>query len=119
MTGCPECAQPMEQTDNRYTCPGCGHKGEQVEIRLPGTMRTLDLFAGIGGISLAAEWAGMEVAAFCEIEPFPQQVLRKHWPHVPIFEDVRDLTLEKLIEKGVMPYDDPAGTIDLISAGYP
>nr|WP_322098770.1 DNA cytosine methyltransferase [Paenibacillus farraposensis] len=82
-------------------------------------MRTLDLFAGIGGITLAAEWAGMTPAAFCEIEPFPQKVLKKHWPDVPIFEDVRTLTKEKLIEKGVMSDDDPARTIDLISAGYP
>lgn len=109
----------MESDGDRYTCPACGHKGEQGAIAMPGTMRTLDLFAGIGGLSLAAEWAGMEVAAFCEIEPFPQRVLRKHWPHVPIFEDVRDLTLEKLIEKGVMSHEYPARTIDLVSAGYP
>nr|WP_316503309.1 MULTISPECIES: hypothetical protein [Paenibacillus] len=61
----------------------------------------------------------METVAFCEREPFPQKVLRHHWPNVPIFEDVRTLTKEMLIQKGVMTHDDPAGTIDLISAGYP
>jgi DNA (cytosine-5)-methyltransferase 1 len=84
-------------------------------------MRLLDLFSGIGGISLAADWAGMETAAFCEIEPFPQKVLKKHWPHVPIFEDVKKLTLQALIEKGVTQ-DVSSGTarsIDIISAGYP
>lgn len=82
-------------------------------------MRCLDLFAGIGGITLAAEWAGMTPVGFCEIEPFPQKVLHKHWPHVPIVDDVRTITKELLIEKGVIPNEDPAGTIDLISAGFP
>lgn len=52
-------------------------------------MRALDLFSGIGGIALAAHWAGIETAAFCEIEPYCQQVLSRHWPGVPIYEDVR------------------------------
>lgn len=79
-------------------------------------MRMLDLFSGIGGISLAAEWVEIETVAFCEIEPFCQKVLAKHWPDVPIFDDVRKLDRQTLIEKGVIDKD---GTIDLISAGYP
>ncbi|MEC3582011.1 DNA cytosine methyltransferase, partial [Bacillus thuringiensis] len=55
-------------------------------------MKMLDLFSGIGGISLAADWAGIETTAFCEIEPFNQKVLNKHWPKVPIFSDIRTLT---------------------------
>ena len=75
-------------------------------------MRMLDLFSGIGGISLAAEWAGIETAAFCEIEPFCQKVLRKHWPHVPIYDDVRALTKARLDADGI-------GTIDIVVGGYP
>jgi len=84
-------------------------------------MRMLDLFSGIGGISLAAEWAGIETVAFCEIEPYCQKVLRKHWPHVPIFDDIRKLTKAELVSKGVID-DVPNGkgtTIDIISGGYP
>lgn len=79
-------------------------------------MRMLDLFSGIGGISLAAEWAGIETVAFCEIEPYCQNVLRKHWPNTPIFDDVRKISKDSLIEKGVI---DDARTIDLICGGYP
>ena len=75
-------------------------------------LRMLDLFSGIGGISLAAEWAGIETVAFCEIEPFCQKVLRKHWPHVPIYDDVRALTKARLDADGI-------GTIDIIAGGYP
>ncbi|WP_199614685.1 DNA cytosine methyltransferase [Paenibacillus alkalitolerans] len=75
-------------------------------------MKALSLFSGIGGIDLAGEWAGIETVAFCEREPFCQKVLNKHWPHVPIYDDVCTLTKERLIEDGI-------GTIDLIHGGYP
>lgn len=80
-----------------------------------GEVRALDLFSGIGGISLAGHWAGIETAAFCEIEPYCQQVLSRHWPTVPIYSDVHGITHERLEEDGVM--DD--GAIDLIFGGYP
>lgn len=79
-------------------------------------MRKLSLFSGIGGIDLAAHWAGMETVAFCEREPFPQKVLQKHWPNVPIYDDVCTLTAERLKEDGII---GPGRTIDIISGGYP
>lgn len=86
-------------------------------------MKLLDLFSGIGGISLAAHWAGMETAAFCEIEPFCQKVLAKNFPGIPIFDDVKKLTKEMLIEKGVMPNVSNGNRtnddIRILSAGYP
>jgi DNA (cytosine-5)-methyltransferase 1 len=71
-------------------------------------LKMLDLFSGIGGFSLAAHWTGqIETVAFCEIEPFCQKVLQKHWPDVPIFEDVRTL-------KG-----KDVGPVDIVCGGYP
>jgi len=55
-------------------------------------MRLLDLFSGIGGFSLAAQWVwgdDLEITAFVEIDKFCQKVLRKHWPEVPIIEDIK------------------------------
>jgi DNA (cytosine-5)-methyltransferase 1 len=75
-------------------------------------MRVLDLFSGIGGFSLGLERAGMETVAFCEIEPFCRRVLAKHWPGVPIYEDVRELTADRLVSDGV-------GPIDVICGGFP
>lgn len=77
-------------------------------------MQSIELFAGIGGISLAAECAGIETKAFCEIDPFAQKVLNKHWPNVPIFEDVKKLNKQTLHERGV-----DVGAIDIISGGFP
>lgn len=75
-------------------------------------MRVLDLFAGIGGFTLGLERAGMETIAFCEIEEFPQKVLKKHWPKVPIYDDVRTLTAARLVSDGV-------GLPDIITGGFP
>ncbi|OBZ13304.1 DNA cytosine methyltransferase [Bacillus sp. FJAT-26390] len=75
-------------------------------------MKALSLFTGIAGLDIAAHWAGIETVAFCEREPYPQKVLRKHWPDIPIYDDVCELTKERLEADGI-------GTIDLIHGGYP
>ena len=60
-------------------------------------LRTLDLFSGIGGFTLGLDSTGyFETVAFCEIEAFPCKVLNKHWPEVPIYNDVKELSYEKL-----------------------
>jgi DNA (cytosine-5)-methyltransferase 1 len=75
---------------------------------MPEKLRVLDLFSGIGGFSLGLErTGGFETVAFCEIDPYCRAVLRKHWPDVPIFEDVRSLTGEQI------------GAVDVICGGFP
>lgn len=74
-------------------------------------MRFLDLFSGIGGFALGLTRAGMQPAMFCEIEPFCQRVLAKHWPGVPIHDDVRSLNRLVVAEK--------AGPVDLVCGGFP
>lgn len=75
-------------------------------------MRKVSLFSGVGGLDLAAHWAGMETVLFCEREPFAQNVLQKHWPDVPIIDDVHNVTREEIERLGI-------GTIDALSAGFP
>ena len=74
-------------------------------------LRVLDLFSGIGGFSLGLERAGMKTVAFCEIEEFPRRVLKKHWPGVPIYDDVRTLTAARLAADGI--------GVDVICGGFP
>ncbi len=71
-------------------------------------LRVLDLFSGIGGFSLGLErTGGFKTVAFCEIEDYPRRVLHKHWPDVPVFEDVRTLRASDV------------GPVDLICGGFP
>ena len=59
--------------------------------RLQMTLKLIDTFSGIGGFSLAAEQivGGFETVAFVECEPYAQKILKKHWPNVPIYDDIR------------------------------
>lgn len=72
----------------------------------------LSLFAGIGGIDLAAEWAGFETVGQVEYAEYQNKVLKKHWPDVPRWKDVKDVTKESIIERcGRLP--------DLVTGGFP
>ena len=74
--------------------------------------KVLDLFAGIGGFTLGLErTGGFETVAFCEIEEYPQKVLKKNWPGIPIYPDVTKLTAEILEADGIRP--------DVITGGFP
>ena len=70
-------------------------------------LRMIDTFSGIGGFSLAARWlGGIETVQFVEREPFCQRILAKHWPNVPIHDDI--CTFTPLL-----------GSADLICGGFP
>ena len=72
------------------------------------TLRLLDTFSGIGGFSYAAERivGGYETVAFVEREPFCQKILSKHWPNVPIHNDITTFTPER-------------GSADVVCGGFP
>jgi len=63
-------------------------------------MQIIDTFSGIGGFSLAGRWMGWETVQFCEIDLWCQKVLSKHWPGVPIHDDIKTLTREKILQNG-------------------
>lgn len=64
----------------------------------------LDLFSGIGGFALAAAWAGFKTIGFSEIDEYAVQVLKKNFPKIPNYGDVRNV---------------PTIRCDLITGGFP
>lgn len=55
-------------------------------------MNVASFFAGIGGFDLGFERAGMSVVFQCEIDPFCQKILKRHWPHTPLHDDIATLS---------------------------
>ena len=73
-------------------------------------MRMLDLFSGIGGFSLAAQWVWgeeLEIVYMVENDKHCQRVLTKQWPDVPIYSDIRTFECSAI------------NAIDLITGGFP
>lgn len=70
-------------------------------------MRVASFFSGIGGIDLGLERAGMEIAFQCEILPFGQSILRKHWLGTPLKSDITE------VQKSDIP------DVDLFAGGFP
>ena len=62
-----------------------------------------DLFAGIGGFSLALEEVFNEAKInhiFCEWEHFPSAVLKKHWPNGIFYGDIGCYLSEVTVKTG-------------------
>lgn len=76
-------------------------------------MNGLSLCSGIGGLDIAFEKAGGKILAFCELDAFCQKVLSKHWPEVPIFGDIRQLSREVIENEGIR------SAVDIIYGGFP
>ena len=76
-------------------------------------MTHLSLFSGIGGLDLAAEWAGFETVGQCECADYPTKVLEKHWPHVPRWRDINELSAREFQRR------TGRKSVTLISGGFP
>jgi len=70
-------------------------------------MKFGSLFSGIGGMDLGLECAGMTCAWQVEIDDYCQRVLKKHWPNVPKYGDVKNVGRQNL---------EP---VDLLVGGFP
>ena len=66
------------------------------------------LFSGIGGFDIAAEWAGFENVFSVEIDDFCDKVLKKNFPNVRRYNDIKKFTGKKY-----------RGAIDVLSGGFP
>lgn len=69
------------------------------------------LFSGIGGLDLAAEWAGFRTIGQVEYANYPFRVLRQRFGRMPRWRDIRDVTGEAIVER--------CGVPTVISGGFP
>lgn len=73
----------------------------------------LSLFSGVGGLDIAAHWAGFQTVGLCEWADYPRSILAKRFPNVPIWRDIRTLTGDDFYARTGLR------TVDIISGGFP
>ena len=75
-------------------------------------IKVLDICSGIGGFSLGLEaTGGFKTVAFCEYDSFCQQVLNKHWPNVPIYNDLKEISKNEETIRNIPEHDLICGGI--------
>ena len=70
-------------------------------------LKLLDLFSGIGGFSLGMEATKkIKTIAFCEKDEYCRKVLKKHWPNIKQYNDIRSVNGKEI-------------SADIVSGGFP
>lgn len=104
---CPTCEHirdlgPLEEA----ACAACGSTLYRLDT-MPLGLTIGSVFSGIGGLDLGLERAGVgQVSWFCESDPYCRQVLSRHWPGVPVFDDIRELGSD-------------VPRVDVVAGGFP
>ena len=80
-------------------------------------MKVASFFSGIGGIDLGLERAGMEILFQCEILKFGQKVLKRHWPDIPLANDITKVNASDIPEVDVFAGGFPCQDLSLANQG--
>ena len=72
----------------------------------------VSLFAGVGGFDLGFEKAGHTCVGQVEIDKNAQKILKKHWPDIPLHDDVKT-AIEWAKEINLI------GKVDIVCGGFP
>tara|TARA_Y100000401_G_C8325819_1_gene228201 strand:+ start:3682 stop:4566 length:885 start_codon:yes stop_codon:yes gene_type:complete len=76
-------------------------------------------FAGIGGFELGLEWAIPEIETVWQIEQdsFCQSILKKHWPHSKIYNDITTIETNNLEDVHILTGGFPCQDLSLAGKG--
>jgi DNA (cytosine-5)-methyltransferase 1 len=70
-------------------------------------LRVGSLFSGAGLCDFGFHQAGFSHQFFCEIDPVCRSILARHWPGIPIYNDIKDVR------------DSEAPAVDVLVGGFP
>jgi DNA (cytosine-5)-methyltransferase 1 len=84
----------------------------------PPKLKVVSLFAGIGGFDRAFDLADGQVVMQCELDRFCRSVLRRHWPDVPMADDIRTLTSEEIPDADIWTAGFPCQDVSLARGNH-
>lgn len=74
-------------------------------------------FSGIGGFDLGFQHVGIKTVSLCEKKPFCRRVLARHWPHVPLFEDIENVDSREIPSAKIWTAGFPCQDLSLARMG--
>lgn len=80
-------------------------------------LRVASFFSGIGGFDYAFEKAHCQVVFQCEKDAFCQRVLRKHWPDIPLVEDINKVNFNGIPDAEIWCAGFPCQDLSLANQG--
>ena len=100
------------------------HQANGTQLREPGGhrgplafQRYASLFTGIGGFDIGLERAGFEITFQCEIDKFCRRILKRHWPHIPHYENIKKLHATDIPKSDVWAGGFPCQDVSLARMG--
>lgn len=90
---------------------------DSATVELRQTHRVASFFSGIGGFEIGFERAGFKTSMQCEIEPFCRNILEKHWPDVPRFDDIKEVSVNDIPDSTVWVGGFPCQDLSLARMG--
>ena len=85
----------------------------------------MDVFSGIGGMSLGFQRAGerenieIEIVAFCEKDAKAREILKKNFPGARIFKEIKTLSNDLKKDGIIGGKKEPTEAIDIVVGGFP
>jgi site-specific DNA-cytosine methylase len=76
-------------------------------------LRSLSLFSGVGMFDIAAVKAGFEIAHFCEIDRSCWPILNRHFPGVPLHDDITTFDVSLVGPVDVVTFGSPCQNLSV------
>jgi DNA (cytosine-5)-methyltransferase 1 len=80
-------------------------------------LKAASMFTGIGGFDIGLERAGFEITFQCEINKFCRNILKRHWPQVPHYENIKELHATDIPASDVWTGGFPCQDVSLARMG--
>ena len=74
-------------------------------------------FSGIGGLDFGLQQAGFMIRFHCEINSFCREILERHWPNIPINQDIRELDNAEIPDADIWAAGFPCQDLSLARMG--
>lgn len=101
----------------KYTASSAVAQNDTIRLSSHSSYSAASFFSGIGGFDIGFEAVGFSISLQCEIEPFCQSILRKHWPNVPLYSDITKLKNDEIPKSDVWIGGFPCQDLSLARMG--